>query len=130
MHVAIYNDMYIYIYIYIYLFYIIIFGGRKKGRGQDTREYPLNAPHATAANRSKRKERKRGTVAQRSYRQDDMYVRDFTSMYSDVCSKSTVKDICICVCIHIYVYAYIYMCMYTYIYMCVCILHIYMYAYI
>lgn len=26
-------------------------------------------------------------------RQDDMYVRDFSSMYSDECSKSAVRDI-------------------------------------
>lgn len=68
----------------------------------------LYAPHATAAGPSKRKERKRGTVAQRSYRQDDMYVRDFTSMYSDECSKSTAKAI------YTYVY-YIYICMYAYV---------------
>jgi len=34
-------------------------------------------------------------------RQDDMYVKDFSSMYNDECSESTVKG-------YIYVYMYIY----------------------
>jgi len=43
-------------------------------------------------------------------RQDDMYVKDFSSMYSDECSESTVKGY-IYVCI-IYIYK---RCLYIYI---------------
>jgi len=38
-------------------------------------------------NRKKRKEALEPSA--KSYHQDDMYVRDFSSMYSDECSKST-----------------------------------------
>lgn len=69
---------------------------------REKKYWDSNGPHATTARLKQTEEKEmRHRNSAIAHRQDDMYVRDFSSMYSDECSESTVKDI------RLYIYIYI-----------------------